>query len=387
MNASEDDKKITLSVIKADVGSIGGHTKPSQAMLNVVSNELGTQCGNFFLLRDYMVTHTGDDIALIMSHKRGTGDKDIHGLAWKCFKMATEVAQKEGLYGAGQDLLVDAPSGNIRGAGPAVAEISFDLLPVYRRAEAFMIFTADKCAPGAYNFPLYNTFCNVMKNTGLLLSPRLNEGFKVVVIDMDHKSETEDRKISFNIPEESWDLAALLMDTDRFAVESIYSRAYPDEHIVSVSATRLHNIAGKYTGKDDPVMIFRTQGIFPAPEEAVAPYQDTPYVSGDCRGSHVMTLMPMPINSQVNGEFCQPIVSAIAASMNSRGWFSHAWTDIFGGPAWDNARKKAVEKSSAMREQGPFGPSMASRTELAYTGLMSTMERLENKFYLEKQTK
>jgi fructose 1,6-bisphosphate aldolase/phosphatase len=42
------------------------------------------------------------------------------------FEEATEAAEAEGLYGAGQDLLIDAPSGNVRGAGPGVAEISFD---------------------------------------------------------------------------------------------------------------------------------------------------------------------------------------------------------------------------------------------------------------------
>lgn len=377
-------EKMTISVIKADVGSIGGHTKPSEKMLAVVRNELGTQCGSELLLRDFLVTHTGDDIALIMSHEKGAGNTEIHQLAWKCFEMATKIAQKEGLYGAGQDLLINAPSGNIRGAGPAVAEIEFLLLPTYRKAEAFLIFAADKCAPGAYNFPLWNTFCNIMKNTGLLLSPVLNQGFKVVVIDMDHQSKGDDRVISFNIPEEQWDLAALLMDTDRFAIESIFSRAYLYEKIVSVSATRLHNIAGTYTGKDDPVMIMRTQGIFPAPEEVVAPYQDVSFVAGDCRGSHIMSLMPMAINSPVCGEFCQPIVSAIACSMNAEGLFSHAWIDMFGGQEWDEARKEAIQKSIGMRRQGPFGPSMASRTELAYTGRTKIMARLEEKFVLRE---
>jgi fructose 1,6-bisphosphate aldolase/phosphatase len=43
---------------------------------------------------------------------------------------------------------------------------------------------------------------------------------------------------------------------------------YRDEQVAAVSATRLHNIAGTYTGKDDPVAIVRTQSIFPAPEES-----------------------------------------------------------------------------------------------------------------------
>ncbi len=53
-----------------------------------------------------------------------------------------------------QDLLVDAPSGNIRGAGPAVAEIEFELDPIktnaVRPVESFMVLAADKCGPSAY---------------------------------------------------------------------------------------------------------------------------------------------------------------------------------------------------------------------------------------------
>ena len=43
------------------------------------------------------------------------------------------------------------------------------------------------------------------------------------------------------------------------------------EPAASVAAQRLHNIAGTYTGKDDPVALVRNQGIFPAPEELLSP--------------------------------------------------------------------------------------------------------------------
>src|SRR5262245_4069809 len=114
--------KVTLSVIKADVGSIGGHTKPSEAMLELVRTRVHQATG-VGLLIDGMVTHTGDDIALVMTHNRGVAAAEVHRFAWDTFLAATRVAQESGLYGAGQDLLVDAPSGNIRGAGPGVAEI------------------------------------------------------------------------------------------------------------------------------------------------------------------------------------------------------------------------------------------------------------------------
>ncbi len=63
--------KITLSVIKADVGSIGGHTKPSERMLESVRGTL-REATRQQLLLDGVVTHTGDDIAIIMSHTRFT---------------------------------------------------------------------------------------------------------------------------------------------------------------------------------------------------------------------------------------------------------------------------------------------------------------------------
>lgn len=375
--------KITLSVIKADVGSIGGHTKPTDTMMEAAQAAMKNAIQNG-LLKDGLVTHTGDDIALIMSHVHSVGSKSIHSFAWNTFKRVTDVAKVSGAYGAGQDLLVDAPSGNVRGAGPAVAEIEFELLPDYRPAEAFLVFAADKCGPGAYNYALWNTLCNPMKNGGLLLSPKLAQGFTATVIDMDHKSKDTDRVIKLNVPEESWKLAALLRNIDRFAVETVHSRAHPDEQLVSLSATRLHNIAGKYTGKDDPVMIFRTQGIFPAPEEVIAPYSTCPYVSGDCRGSHTMTLMPMLINSAVDGEYCQPIVSCLAFSINAYGLFSQNMVDIFAGKAWERARERALLKSEYMREQGFFGVAMASQEEIAYTGLMETLQELDSRFELRQ---
>src|SRR5215471_4956481 len=117
--------RLTLSVIKADVGSVGGHTKPSSRMMATVEGEIAKAICNGLLI-DGFICHTGDDIAIIMTHTRGEASSEVHQLAWKTFLAATAViAKTSGLYGAGQDLLVDAPSGNIRGAGPAVAELSF----------------------------------------------------------------------------------------------------------------------------------------------------------------------------------------------------------------------------------------------------------------------
>lgn len=376
-------KKITLSVIKADVGSVGGHTKPSEKMLHRVKElmKMGIETG---LLVDGTVTYTGDDICLIMSHPLGVGAVHVHRFAWDCFKAATSIAQEQGCYGAGQDLLVNAPAGNIRGAGPAVAEIEFilDRESKDRPAEAFLVFAADKCGPGAYNLPLYQVFCDPMHNGGLLLSPKLHQGFTLQIIDMDHKSQDGDRIIRLDVPERIWDAAVLLRDMDRFAIESVYSRHKPDEQVASVSATRLHNIAGKYTGKDDPVAIIRTQGIFPAPEECVEPYYLGHLVTGDARGSHVMPLMPIAINTAVAGPYCQPLVSCLAFSMNQDGKFAYEAIDLFGNQVWEATRQKISRKAEEFRRQGFFGATMASHQELSYTGIVDSLAALDREFQI-----
>ncbi len=371
--------KITISVIKADVGSIGGHTKPSERMLALVKKRV-KEVIETGLLYDGLVTHTGDDIAITMSHDKGVGATEIHRFAWECFLAATKEAQKTGLYGAGQDLLVDAPAGNVRGAGPAVAEIEFirDSLNKDRPAEAFLVFTADKCGPGTYNYPLYSVFCDPMHDGGLLLNPKMRKGFTLTVIDMDHKDG--DRIIRLDIPERIWDAAVLMQNPDRFAIEAIHSRFAPHEQIASVSATRLHNIAGKYTGKDDPVALIRTQGMFPAPEEVVEPFMLGHFVTGDARGSHVMPILPVAVNTAVTGPYCLPLVSCLAFSMDDNGHFSQEHLDMFGNVAWDATRLKIEQKAEEWRRQGFIGPTMASHAELSYTGIVDALQELEKEF-------
>src|SRR3990167_3641428 len=353
---------VTLSAIKADVGSIGGHTRPTEEMLVVVRQLLEKNIANGLVI-DGLVTYTGDDIAIIFSHARGKNNEEIHvGFAWQAFLAATRVAQEQGNYGAGQDLLVDAPSGNVRGAGPGVAEIEFEINPKqgYRPAESFMVFAGDKCAPGAFSLPLYLVFCDPMHNGGLLLNSKMRHGWTFTIIDMDHKGKSGDRVIKLKAPERIWDIAALLQNPDRYAIEAIHSRYMPDEQVVAVSATRLHNIAGKYTGKDDPIAIVRNQGIFPAPEEIIEPYATiNQIISGGARGSHNMPQIPVAVNTPVTGPYCQPLISAVGFSMNHQGKFAKNHVDFFASSVWDYARFEAQRRAAELRRQGFMGVAMA----------------------------
>ena len=325
------------------------------------------------LLIDHRISSTGDDIAILMTHQRGTGDSAVHELAWDAFMAGTAEAKRQGLYGAGQDLLKGSFSGNVRGMGPAVAEMTIDERP----SEPFLFFAADKTDPGAFNLPLYLAFADVMNTPGLILSPELGEGFTFTIMDVSH-TET-DRIVRLNTPEDIYDIAALLRNPERYVVEAITTRA-AGEQAAAVATSRLHNIAGKYTGKDDPVMLVRVQKQFPATGEVIAPYHLAPYVAGSMRGSHTMPLMPVRLNATVSFFDGPPVVTCAAFSMHE-GRLTEA-VDVFDHPFWDAVRDRCADKAMEMRRQGFFGAAMLPMAELEYTGIVERLEALDDRFEL-----
>ena len=361
--------KLTLSVIKADIGSVGGHICPSQRLVQTVRGFV-SEHGSKLLLDSY-VSYTGDDIAIVSTHERGTNNEQVHRLCWDAFMAGTEVAKSQGLYGAGQDLLKDSFSGNVRGMGPAVAELEFDERP----NEPFVFFAADKTDPGAYNFPVYMAFADPMNTPGLMLSPSMTKGFKFVIMDVSHTPG--DRIIELNAPEDLYGIATLLRDCERYVVESVWSRS-TGEQAAAVSTSRLHNIAGKYTGKDDPVMLVRVQKDFPATGEVLAPYVTGPYVAGSMRGSHQMPLMPVALNSGISYFNGPPVVSCAAFAMH-KGKMTEP-VDAFAHPFWDTVRDAVSKKAIDMRRQGFFGAAMLPMSELEYTGIMEKLEKLDKLF-------
>lgn len=361
--------KTTLSVIKADIGSIGGHVAPSKELLKMVRAHVAAEMGG--LISDYHVGFTGDDIAILMVHQRCVGDEDVHRMAWEAFREGTETARQQGLYGAGQDLLVDAFSGNVKGMGPAVAEMEFEARP----NEPFLFFAADKTEPGAYNLPLYLAFADPMNTAGLLLSPELTKGFRFRVQDVAYVAG--DRIIELNTPEDLYNLAALLRDNTRFVVESIWARSDGDQAAV-VSTTRLHNIAGKYTGKDDPVMLVRVQKNFPATGEILAPFGMAPYVNGFMRGSHVGPFMPVAHGTGTSYFDGPPLVSCLGFCVHE-GRLTEP-VDLFAHPFWDTVRARASDKALEMRRQGFSGAAMLPYSELEYGGIVKILNQLETRF-------
>mgnify|MGYP001452691429 FL=1 len=361
--------KVTPSVIKADIGSIGGHIKPSERLIKRVAEYIEDEGKG--IINDFFVSHTGDDVAILFSHSHGVGNEAVHKLAWDAFVAGTAIAKEQGLYGAGQDLLKDAFSGNVKGMGPAVAEMEFEERP----NEPFLFFAADKTDPGAYNLPLFLGFADPMYNSGLILSPAMEKGFTFHIMDVNYTEG--DRLIELNTPEDLYDIAALLRDNERFVIESIYSRS-TGEIAAVVSTTRLHNIAGKYTGKDDPVMLVRVQGAFPATGEVLAPYNIGHYVAGFMRGSHTGPLMPVKMNSPVSFFDGPPVVACMAFCVHKGKLTEPA--DAFDHPYWDYVRSKVSRKATELRQQGFSGMAMLPYSELEYGGIVEKMKKLDPKF-------
>lgn len=361
--------KVTISVIKADIGSVGGHIAPSRRLMDTVRAHVAE--GGKGLLLDSYISHNGDDISILMTHTRGEDDEAVHRLAWEAFEAGTEVAKAQGLYGAGQDLLKDAFAGNVKGMGPAVAEMEIEERP----NEPFLFFAADKTDPGAYNLPLYLAFADPMNTPGLMLSPKMSKGFRFVVMDVN--CTEGDRVIELNAPEDLYDIATLLRDAERFVVESVWARA-TGEQAAAVATSRLHNIAGTYTGKDDPVMLVRAQMSFPATGEVLAPFHIGHFVAGGMRGSHNMPLMPVTLNTPTSYFDGPPLVSCAAFAMHG-GKLTEPM-DAFAHPFWDAVRGRVSEKAMEMRRQGFFGAAMLPMSELEYTGVVEKLKALDTRF-------
>jgi len=359
--------RITVSAIKADIGGVGGHTCPSEKLIGTVRNFVSRNAKG--LLIDYYLGYTGDDIHIIMTHTRGVDDEKIHKLAWDAFTEGTKTAKDQGLYGAGQDLLKDSFSGNVKGMGPGVAEIEMEERP----SEVFCIFAADKTEPGAFNFPLWRMFVDAGSNTGILINEHLAEGVIFRIMDVMTGKVAE-----LKMWQDKAELEAALMYPGRFVVHSVLSSDGSD-HIVSASTDRLHNIAGTYVGKDDPIAIVRTQKNFPATEEAGSAFNEPHYVAGNTRGSHHMPLMPVKLNSAASLNYSIPIVSCLLFSMHS-GKLTGPH-DGFGTADWDLQRMRAAERAMIMRNQGFIHPATLVPDELEYNkGYEARMSKLQSKF-------
>lgn len=359
--------KITLSVIKADVGGFVGHSSIHTDIVDTAKERL-TNAVEKGLLIDFHVTRCGDDLELIMTHKFGVDAEEIHKLSWNTFVACTDVAKKLKMYGAGQDLLSDAFTGTVKGIGPGVAEMEFE----ERKSEPVIIFMADKTSPGAWNLPLYKIFADPFNTAGLVIDPAMHEGFVFEVVDV-----YEHKKINLSTPEETYDLLMFIGAMRRFMIKAVRRK---DGMIAAVASTqKLNLIAGKYVGKDDPVLIVRTQAGLPAVGEVLEPFAFSHIVEGWMRGSHHGPIMPVAFYEANPSRFDGP-PRVIAAGFQIANGKLIGPRDLFDDPAFDRARSRANEIANYLRYHGPFEPHRLGLEDLEYTTMPQLMKKLEERF-------
>lgn len=359
--------KVTVSIIKADVGGFPGHSRTHPELLERASTLLSEAEGD--LLIDSFVTHCGDDLELIMTHRKGVDHPDIHGLAWNVFQECTTIAKRLKLYGAGQDILSDAFSGNVKGMGPGCAEMEFE----ERASEPVLIFMADKTEPGAWNYYLYKMFADPFNTPGLVIDPHMHEGFVFEVHDV-----MEERKITFNTPEETYSLLAYIGAPSRYVVARVM-RKEDGEIAAATSTQRLNLIAGRYVGKDDPVMIVRAQSGLPAVGEVLEPFSNTVIVAGWMRGSHHGPIMPVGVYDANCTRFDGPPRVTCLGYQLTDGHLTGP-VDMFDDVGFDRVRARCNEVADVMRSQGPFEPHRLSMDEMEYTTLPQVEEELSGRW-------
>ncbi len=361
--------KTTVSVIKADIGSLAGHVIVPKELIEFASKKLEEHVKSG-LINSFYITNAGDDLQLIFTHNKGVDNEEIHKMAWDVFKEATEKVSKPlKLYAAGQDLLKDAFSGNVRGMGPGVAEMEF----TERKSDPVAIFMADKTEPGAWNLPLYRIFADPFNTAGLVIDPKMHDGFKFTVFDV-----LEGKEVTLNTPEESYDLLALIGTTSRYVIKEV--RRKSDDEIAAVaSITRLSLIAGKYVGKDDPVLIVRAQSGFPAMGEILEAFSFPHLVAGWMRGSHAGPMIPVPLKySKVSRFDGPPRVIGLGFQITNGKLIGPV--DLFDDPVFEVVREWGCTIADYMRRHGPFMPHRLGPDEMEYTTLPNVLEKLKDRF-------
>ena len=368
-------KKVTISLIKCDVGSLAGHHIVPKPLFDIAEKNL-KQAVNEGVINNFFVFNAGDDLELLMAHEKGEQNKDIHKVAWDTFKEAANKALQLKLYAAGQDLLKNAFAGNVCGMGPGVAEMEIE----ERTSDPIVVFAADKTSAGSFNYPLFRMFADPMNTAGLIIDPNMLCGFKFEIIDT-----LEDKAIVLRCPAEMYEMLALIGTVGRYAISRVW-RASDDLICASSSVSKLSLIAGKYVGKDDPVMIARAQHGLPAVGEILAPFMHSYFVQGWMRGSHWGPLMPVGLKASKCTAFDGPPRIVALGFQLANGKISSddegkpLIADLFDDPAFSVARHEAVHNGNVLRRMGEFEPARLSAEDMEYTTIQQVLQKLEKRF-------
>jgi len=275
-----------IKATKADVGGVGGHVVAADEVKSIMAKFVLDNNGyrGEPIFTSFIVTHTGDDVAVTGIMSEATPMSVVDELMWDALQEGASKAAELGLYGPGQDLVADAFTGNLRGAGPATVALPF---PVRKdnASQTVLVSFADKTEPMAFNYYATGAYMLPRFNTGLVIAAsKMKRGYIMDIVDLDTKAQAieagahprdqkaldgkmeelakglQEKVIRLRSPEDLYDIEGLTRSS-RFVVARIWSRdekGEADQLGYVVSAERLHNIKTKkgftYGGKDDPAL-------------------------------------------------------------------------------------------------------------------------------------
>jgi fructose 1,6-bisphosphate aldolase/phosphatase len=260
--------------------------------------------------------------------------------------------------------------------GPGVAEMEIE----ERAADPIVVFAVDKTSAGSFNYPLFRMFADPMNTAGLVIDPNMLCGFKFEIIDT-----LENKAIVLQCPTEMYEMLALIGTVGRYAISRVW-RASDNLPCASSSVSKLSLIAGKYVGKDDPVMIARAQHGLSAVGEILAPFMHSYFVQGWMRGSHWGPLMPVGLKASKCTAFDGPPRIVALGFQVANGKISSdddgvpLIADLFDDPAISIARHEAVHNGIMLRRMGEFEPARLSAEEMEYTTIQQVLQKLEKRF-------
>lgn len=366
-------EKVTLSVLKADVGGFVGHTGTHEEVLAKAREAVEKAVSKGTLL-DGRVLHVGDDLQLLLTHEKGSDSREIHKLAWDAFAACAEVARKLKLYNPGEDLHSENFTGNVRRLGPGCAEITFRERP----SEPVLVFMTDKCDLGAWNLPLYRIFADPFNTPGLVIDPSMHEGFAFEILDT-----VENKTITLQCPQDIYDLIMFLGSHGRFVVNKVIRRV--DGVVAAQASTPKPPQAGtRSLGQDDPVLIVRCQNGLPSVGEVTEAFAFPHIVIGWLRRTHQGPLMPVPFQYARCARFDGP-PRVIGAGFQMAGGKLLGPVDLFDDPAFDKARQEAMEIAVYLRRHGPFEPHRLPHEQMVNTPFPPILARLEDRFVKNEQ--
>jgi len=238
-----------IKATKADVGGVGGHVVAADEVKSIIAKVVLENNGyrGEPIFTSLMVTHTGDDCAITGIMAESVDMSVVDELMWDALQEGATKAAELGLYGPGQDLVADAFTGNLRGAGPATVALPF---PVRKdnASQTVLVSFADKTEPMAFNHYATGAYMLPRFNTGLIIaSSKMKRGYIFEIVDLDTKAQAieagahprdqkaldgkmeelakglQEKVITLRAPEDLYDIEGLTRSS-RFVIARIWTR-------------------------------------------------------------------------------------------------------------------------------------------------------------------